>query len=339
MASQGDNVPVASDLIVVARGSASDSTAETMSRRPLHSVDRSVQTIDPHDDDQDKNMAAPWRRALRNGLGRASLLGSPAEPSRQESCNAMGSRGGVPTYVMMDSDRHSLGYPSVTVTKYVQPQGHPPLHYWKFIIWRLCATTAAYLFISLAYSLVSLAFRIPFWPPPGPETDVAFNATAYGCGSFPVYWMVNFIGINALDIVCENVAMAIDQPWTTLWLIFWVITNVAASFYSLELAPGFFRWDHALPLHHIVQASRKISFGLHSRIGLNLGVLFAWSAVNVALFPLCCYFMRWKSERGQHAAGRDKGECAVNTKDGEKEFRNDAGAKPPKRRRGFMCGM
>ncbi len=50
----------------------------------------------------------------------------------------------------------------------------------------------AYLFISLAYSLVSLAFQIPFWPGPGPQTDVAFSATAYGLGSFPVYWMINF---------------------------------------------------------------------------------------------------------------------------------------------------
>lgn len=58
--------------------------------------------------------------------------------------------------------------------------------------WRLCATVGAYLFISLAYSLVSLAFQIPFWPGPGPETDAAPSATAYGRGSFPVYWMVNF---------------------------------------------------------------------------------------------------------------------------------------------------
>ncbi|RYP83851.1 hypothetical protein DL769_001273 [Monosporascus sp. CRB-8-3] len=126
-----------------------------------------------------------------------------------------------------------------------------------------------------------------------------------------MYWMVNLISINAPGIECENMAMVIDQPWTALWVIFWVITN----------------------------ASRQISFDLHSCIGLNLGLLFAWSAVNVALFPLCCYFMSWRSERGQRAAGRDKGKYAVNNKDGEKESRKDVGAKPPKRRRGFMRGM
>lgn len=70
------------------------------------------------------------------------------------------------------------------------------------------------------YSFVSLAFQIPFWPEPGPTTEPAFNPTAYGRGSFPVYWMVNFVGMNALGFACENVAMVIGQPWTAAWLIF-----------------------------------------------------------------------------------------------------------------------
>ncbi|RYP68942.1 hypothetical protein DL771_006364 [Monosporascus sp. 5C6A] len=86
-------------------------------------------------------------------------------------------------------------------------------------------------------------------------------------------------------------------------------------------------------------ASRQILFDLHSCISLNLGVLFAWSAVTVALFSLCCYFMRWKSGRTQRAAGGDKDKCTVNTKDGEKKFWKDVSAKPPKRRRGFLRGM
>ncbi|RYO93280.1 hypothetical protein DL766_001400 [Monosporascus sp. MC13-8B] len=122
-------------------------------------------------------------------------------------------------------------------------------------------------------------------------------------------------------------------------LIFRVITNGTTWFYSPEPAPWLFRWDHAWPLHHTVQASRQVLFDPHSRICLNLSVLSAWSAVNVVLFPLCCYFMRWKSRRGRRAAGRDKDKYAVITKDEEKELRKDAGAKPPKRRCGFMRGM
>ncbi|CAJ2512074.1 Uu.00g076990.m01.CDS01 [Anthostomella pinea] len=224
-------------------------------------------------------------------------------------------------------------------TKYITPQGHPPLHFWQFIVWRWVATIVSYLFISLTYSLVSLAFQIPFWPPPASPTQVALSATAYGRGSFPVYWMLNFVGMAALGIACENVAMVIGQPWTALWLIFWVITNVSTSFYTIELSPIFFRWGYAWPLHHIVQASRQIIFDLHSQIGLNFGVLFAWVAVNTVLFPFCCYFMRWNTEREKRAAEKDKDRYVVHTEDGDKEFEKKEGDKPPKQKRGFMRGM
>lgn len=39
----------------------------------------------------------------------------------------------------------------------------------------------------------------------------------------------------ALGLACENVAMIVGQPWTGLWLIFWVITNVSTAFYDIEL--------------------------------------------------------------------------------------------------------
>ncbi|KAH8746373.1 MNNG and nitrosoguanidine resistance protein [Diaporthe sp. PMI_573] len=224
--------------------------------------------------------------------------------------------------------------------KYIQPQGHPPLHFWQLIIWRWLATIAAYCLISLAYSIISLAFQIPFWP--GPASHVYSpppeGATAYGEATFVVYWLVNYVGMCALGLACENVAMLIGQPWTALWLI-WVITNVCRSFYSLDLAPGFYRWGYAWPLHHVVEASRQMLFDLHSRVGLNVGVLFAWAAVNTVLFPFCCYFMRWKGEHEKRQAEKNKNRYVVNTEDGEKEVEKEKGQKPPIRKRGFMRGV
>ncbi|ORY60012.1 MNNG and nitrosoguanidine resistance protein [Pseudomassariella vexata] len=222
---------------------------------------------------------------------------------------------------------------------YINPQGHPPLHFYQLIIWRWLATMTAYFIISLVYSLVSLAFQVPFWPSPASPTSVALGATAYGRASFPVYWMLNFVGMCALGIACENVAMLVGQPWTALWLIFWVITNVSTSFYAIDLAPGFFKWGYAWPLHNIVEASRHILFDLHSRIGLNFGVLCAWTAVNTALFPLCCYFMRWANEREKRKEERDKDRYVVDTFEGKKEVRKREGEKPPIRKRGFLRGF
>ena len=147
------------------------------------------------------------------------------------------------------------------------------------------------------------------------------------------------VGMNALGMACENVAMVIGMPWTSLWLIFWVITNVSTSFYPLELAPGFFHWGRAWPLFHIVQASRHILFDLRSHIGLDFGVLFSWSAVNVALFPFCCYFMRWKMRRSMRKE-KEKEKDTVTAED-EQTDGNASGeveekdVSSPKRKRGF----
>ncbi|KAI1370338.1 MNNG and nitrosoguanidine resistance protein [Hypoxylon crocopeplum] len=226
--------------------------------------------------------------------------------------------------------------------KFAIPAGHPPLHFWQLILWRIGSTMATYFFVSLMYSLVSLAFQIPFWPPPGSPTEPAFNATAYGRGSFPVYWMVNFVGMVALGFACENAAMVVGQPWTAAWLIFWVITNVSTSFYSIDLAPGFFRWGYAWPLHHIVQASQQILFDLHSEIGLNFGVLFSWAAVDLALFPLACYFSRWRMERGKRQEQKAAESYTVfdaSADDKQKHVPKEKGVLPPVRKRGFMRGV
>lgn len=81
-------------------------------------------------------------------------------------------------------------------------------------------------------------------------TDIAYgNPVAYGHGTFVVYWMLNFWGMIALGLACENVSMIVGQPWTALWLIFWVITNVSTSFYDIDIEPHFYYWGYAWPLH------------------------------------------------------------------------------------------
>jgi hypothetical protein len=126
---------------------------------------------------------------------------------------------------------------------------HPPLKIPHWLIWRVLSDIAAYFFMSLFYSFVSLAFQIPFSNSPAPDTVSADEPNAYGHGSFVVFWMLNFVGMTSLGLPCINMAMILGFPWSSFWLIFWVITNVATGFYALDLAPGFFRWGYAWPLH------------------------------------------------------------------------------------------
>ena len=191
-------------------------------------------------------------------------------------------------------------------------QNKPSLHVYQFVMWRWFAAVQSYFFMSLAYSLVSLAFQVPFSYPPGSHTEVVSPANAYGKGTFVVYWMLNWVGMTALGMACENMAMVVGFPWTAMWLIFFVITNVASAFYPAEIEPGFYHWSYAWPLHNIVEASRTLIFDLHSRIGLNFGILFAWCAINTVLYPFASWFMRWKMARGQKKAaeGEAKKEAA-----------------------------
>ena len=161
------------------------------------------------------------------------------------------------------------------------------------MVWKYCSTVGAYFFMSLAYSLVSLAFQIPFSSPPGSHVEVVSPANAYGHASFMVFWMINFIGMCALGLACENMAMLLGQPWTALWLIFWVISNVSTAFYPIEAAPAFYLYGYAWPLHAIVEATRVILFDVRSRMGLHVGVLLAWWAVNTALFPVFATWFRY----------------------------------------------
>lgn len=76
--------------------------------------------------------------------------------------------------------------------RFVSP-GHPPLKFYQVIIWRWCATIVAYLILSLFYSLVPLAFQFPFGQPPGSQYVSVTDPNAFGYGTFPVYWMINFV--------------------------------------------------------------------------------------------------------------------------------------------------
>jgi hypothetical protein len=194
----------------------------------------------------------------------------------------------------------------------VTPSPHPPLKFTHLIIWRYVATTVAYLFLSLAYSLVSLSFQIPFnnTPPPGessfPTDQAVANANLLGRATFLVYYLLNFLGMSALGLPLEVAAMLLPstQPWTSLFLITWVITNVSTGFYALELAPGFYRWGYGWPLRQIVYGSRALLFGTRSQLGLNFGILAAWVVVATCAWVPSCWVLR---RRVAGKAKRDRG--------------------------------
>ena len=90
----------------------------------------------------------------------------------------------------------------------------------------------------------------------------------------------------ALGLPIENIHNAFGPPWTQVFLIFWVISNVTTGFFPNEVLSNFYKWGLAWPFYHIVKGASTLIFGTKNWLGLNFGVLIAWVAISYALFPL-----------------------------------------------------
>ncbi|KXH25330.1 MNNG and nitrosoguanidine resistance protein [Colletotrichum simmondsii] len=223
--------------------------------------------------------------------------------------------------------------------KCIVPEGHPPVHYWHYVIRRYLSLMAAYFFLSLVYCLISLVFQVPLSNPPASAVEVAKNPNAYGKASFIVFWLLNFFGMAALGMACENMAMIIGPRWVGLWLTFWTLTNTLTGFWPPDIAPGFYRWAYAWPYHHVIEGSRQILFDLHSRIGLNFGVLIAWVSVNTILFVPACYILRWKDEKEIRRKETKLPHFHLHRYNFEKQIPKQPGVEPPRRKRGFLRAL
>ena len=52
--------------------------------------------------------------------------------------------------------------------------------------------------------------------------------------------MIDFWGMVALGLACENMAIVVGVPWIDMWLIFWIITNVSTPFHDIDIKPRFY---------------------------------------------------------------------------------------------------
>ena len=46
----------------------------------------------------------------------------------------------------------------------------------------------------------------------------------------------------ALGLPVENIQNAFGPPWTPIFLIFWVISNVTTGFFPNEILSNFYKW-------------------------------------------------------------------------------------------------
>ncbi|KAI4293892.1 hypothetical protein K525DRAFT_291661 [Schizophyllum commune Loenen D] len=121
---------------------------------------------------------------------------------------------------------------------------------------RMITSFVAYFILSLFYSLLSLAFQVPF-------------DRKYGHAGFVIFWMVNYVGMLALGLALEAMITLLTVRLIPFFLILWIISNISVSFMPIEVLPAVFRYGHGFPVYQGGTELKIAHQGWRGRVGLN----------------------------------------------------------------------
>ncbi|KAJ3517197.1 hypothetical protein NLJ89_g643 [Agrocybe chaxingu] len=131
---------------------------------------------------------------------------------------------------------------------------------------RLVSPVVIYLILSLAYTLVTLAFKLPF-------------ERHFGRAGFVIFWILSWFGMTAAGLALESMMTLLTLKYIQVFLILWIIGNVSVCLWPIETLPVVYRYGHAAPFYHISRGVRTIVFGTKDE-RLNFGVLAAWIGIS-----------------------------------------------------------
>ncbi|KAG0706105.1 hypothetical protein DFH29DRAFT_903615 [Suillus ampliporus] len=161
----------------------------------------------------------------------------------------------------------------------------------SLILVRLLWPITLYFFISLMYSLLSLAFGVPF-------------GRKFGHAGYVIYWMMSWCGMTALGLALESMITILTIKFIPVFLILWIISNVSVAFYPIEVLPAVFRYGFAMPFYNVSSTVRTIIFDTKNQIGLNFGIQFAWILISCITLPIFQWIVRRQEVKAWEASQR-----------------------------------
>ncbi|KAG1802704.1 uncharacterized protein HD556DRAFT_1331824 [Suillus plorans] len=159
------------------------------------------------------------------------------------------------------------------------------------IVIRLLWPVTLYFFVSLMYSLLSLAFGVPF-------------GRKFGHAGFVIYWMMSWCSMTALGLALESMITLLTIKFIPIFLILWIISNVSVAFYPIEVLPAVFRYGFAMPFYNVSTTVRAIIFDTKNQIGLNFGVQFSWILISCITLPIFQWLVRRRQIKAWEASQR-----------------------------------
>ncbi|EIM83021.1 uncharacterized protein STEHIDRAFT_124335 [Stereum hirsutum FP-91666 SS1] len=158
----------------------------------------------------------------------------------------------------------------------------------SLVLTRIAVPITMYFYLSAFFSMLSLAFQVPF-------------DRVFGHSGFVIYWMLSWVGMCALGLAVEAMLTILTIRFIPFFLILWIISNVSVAFFPLQLLPGVFRYGYAFPFWNVSRAVRAIVFGTRNQLGLNFGILIAWAALSCCTIAVFQHFVHRKTI-GEHEA-------------------------------------
>lgn len=160
----------------------------------------------------------------------------------------------------------------------VGAMGVKPVH---LLLYRFFSVVVTFFFMSLFYSLVTLAFQVNF-------------TNTFGRSGFLVYWMTNFMTMWSVGAANEAAGMILIMfypPLMGFWMLFWVIVNIAPTFAPMALSPKVYRYGYVTPIYNSYEITKVIFFDTYKgHMGRNYGVLVANMVISTTILLVVFVF-------------------------------------------------
>ncbi|KAH8830295.1 hypothetical protein DL96DRAFT_1668205 [Flagelloscypha sp. PMI_526] len=107
---------------------------------------------------------------------------------------------------------------------------------------------------------------------------------------------------HACGLALEAMLTLLTIRFLPFFLLTWVVVNVSVCFFPIEVLPGIFKYGYGFPFYNVSKAVRTIVFGTHNELGLNFGVLIAWTVLSCITFPLFQWIARRRDMKAPPAS-------------------------------------
>ncbi|KAH8105297.1 hypothetical protein BXZ70DRAFT_515852 [Cristinia sonorae] len=161
----------------------------------------------------------------------------------------------------------------------------PRLDLWSYCGVRIAVPLIMYLPLSLSFTLISLAFHLPFG-----------GKYSFGTG-FIVAWAYTYLGMMALGLSLESMITILRANFVPFFLFPLIVFNVAPVLLPDELQNPLFMYGQGFPVPNLSQAMRTIFFNTQHDPGRNAGVLFGWILLSTATLVLFTILMHRREQR------------------------------------------